>query len=64
MKVAILIMAHHQPSHLAKLIEALNCDWAYFFIHVDKKVDVAEFIKMAPKSSNIKFLDTAQRVKV
>lgn len=64
MKVAMLIIAHHQPSHLAKLIKALNCDWVHFFIHVDKKVDIAGFVKMVPKSSNINFLDTNQRVKV
>ncbi|OIP71812.1 MAG: hypothetical protein AUK48_12020 [Oscillatoriales cyanobacterium CG2_30_44_21] len=64
MKVAMLIMAHHQPSHLAKLIKALNCDWIHFFIHLDKKVDIDEFVKMAPKANNITFLDNNQRVKV
>ena len=64
MKVAILMMAHHQPSHLAKLIQALNCDWVHFFIHIDKKVDISEFVRLVPRSSNITFLDTNQRVKV
>lgn len=64
MKIAILIMAHHQPSHLAKLIQSLNCDWVHFFIHVDKKADILEFTRLVPKSSNIIFLDTSQRVKV
>jgi hypothetical protein len=57
MKVAFLIMVHHQPSHLSRLIQSLNCDWAYFFIHVDKKVDIGEFIRLAPNYPNVYFLN-------
>jgi len=64
MKVAFLIMTHHQPSHLANLIEDLNCDWIHFFIHVDKKVDVTEFLRLIPRYANTTFLKNSQRIKV
>ena len=56
MKMAILIMAHHQPAHLAKLVQILNCDWTRI-LHIDRKVDIAEFIRLAPKHKNINYLD-------
>jgi len=64
MKVAFLIMAHHQLGHLANLIEALNCDWIHFFIHVDKKVDITEFLRLIPRYANIIFLKNSQRIQV
>ena len=64
MKMAILIMAHHQPAHLAKLVQMLSCDWTRIFIHIDRKVDIAEFIRLAPKHKNIRFLNINQRIRV
>lgn len=37
MKIAYLIVAHHQFNHLQRLIDGLNHDGARFFIHVDLK---------------------------
>lgn len=64
MNIAYLILAHHQPSHLARLIKALNCDGAYFFVHVDLKTDISPFKVLVPASKNIIFLENATRVKV
>jgi hypothetical protein len=41
--VAFLVLAHDQPAHLARLIEALAGGATRFFVHVDAKVDVAPF---------------------
>lgn len=43
MNIAYLILAHHQPAHLRRLLAALDTDNAYFFVHVDAKVDSAPF---------------------
>ncbi len=63
MKIAILILAHNQPQHLAKLVEYLSCDWTQIFIHIDKKVDIADFQKSINKNRPI-FLDSEQRIRV
>ncbi|WP_390904328.1 beta-1,6-N-acetylglucosaminyltransferase [Thermocoleostomius sinensis] len=64
MKIAYLILAHHQPFHLARLIKTLDCDEAYFFIHVDSKVDVSPFKVLVSKTSKTIFLENVDRVKV
>jgi hypothetical protein len=64
MKAAILIMAHDQPVHLAKLVESLSCDWTRIFIHIDRKVDAAEFKKCIPEHKNIIILDDKYRIRV
>jgi len=63
-RVAYLIIAHHQPSHLAKLINALNCEWAYFFIHIDKKANLEDFKKIVHVNENVIFLEDEQRIKI
>ena len=63
-KTAYLILAHHQPAHLAKLLKAISCDWAYVFIHIDAKADILQFKKLIPEDKNITFLKENQRIKV
>ena len=43
MKIAYLILAYNQPTHLARLVNALNSNNIYFFIHVDKKSNIEDF---------------------
>lgn len=64
MNIAYLILAHHQPAHLARLIKALIGDGAYFLVHVDLKTDISPFKELVPASRNIIFLQDAARVKV
>jgi Core-2/I-Branching enzyme len=63
-KTAYLILAHHQPAHLAKLVKSIRCDWAYIFIHVDAKFDMLQFKQLIFEDRNIIFLKENQRVKV
>jgi len=56
MRTAYLILAHHQPAHLAKIINAINCDWATIFVHVDFKVDILPFKVLIHEDKNIFFL--------
>lgn len=43
MKIAYLILAHHQPEQMVRLINALNSTRVSFFIHVDLKFDISLF---------------------
>ncbi|HRW98594.1 MAG TPA: beta-1,6-N-acetylglucosaminyltransferase [Cyclobacteriaceae bacterium] len=64
MKTAFLIAAHNQPSHLAWMVERLKCDWAYIFIHIDKKSDISRFSRLIPETKRIRFLRNNERIKV
>jgi hypothetical protein len=46
MKIAYLILAHANPNHLKKLINILSCDDCSFYLHIDKKSDIDEFLSI------------------
>lgn len=46
MKIAYLIAAHNNPVHLSRLISALSSESASFIIHVDKKSNIDDFLKL------------------
>jgi len=64
MQAAILILAHDQPGHLARLVNRLDCDWARIFIHVDARADLPAFKKLIPAQKNIVILEDAHRTAV
>ncbi len=43
-QIAYLIIAHNQPQHLSRMVNALNHNNAHFFIHIDGKSDISEFL--------------------
>lgn len=63
MNVAFLLMAHEQHSHLARLIRSLDGDWASFFVHIDRKSDLAPFEVTIPDQPNVVLLDGEKRVR-
>ena len=60
MKIAYLILAHKNPRLLKKTVEALSCDDCAFFIHIDKKSNIADFSEI--RGENVFF--SAKRVPV
>jgi hypothetical protein len=64
LKTAFLILSHHQPIQLARLVESLECDWGRIFIHVDKKADIKAFQEKVSKRGQICFLDDRSRVDI
>lgn len=64
MKIAFLILAHDQPSHLAKLVNALTADCSRIFIHIDKKADIREFKKFVPEHTHPIYLGHCDRIDV
>lgn len=53
MKIAYLILAHHQPSHLGRLVSALSPPSHHCFVHVDAKSDISEFCETARGSATL-----------
>jgi hypothetical protein len=50
MKVAYLVLAHKNSRVLKRAIGALSSDECAFFIHIDKKSDIAEFSEIRGKN--------------
>jgi len=49
-------MAHNQPEHLQRMVNALDCEGAAFYIHIDKKSDAAPFHALLGDKENVRFL--------
>lgn len=64
MKVAYLIIAHNQPALLGRLVAALDCEWASFFLHVDLKSDIYPFRQAVATAANRVFLTGQDRIAV
>lgn len=57
MHLAYIILAHKNPEQLFRLVSRLNHPDDYFFIHIDKKVDIKPFHVVFENSGfNIKFI--------
>lgn len=56
-KIAYLILAHHQPGHLAKLVGALDHADCMFFIHIDLKAEERRFRDSLEERSNLVFIE-------
>lgn len=54
---AYLIMAHSDPEHLSKLVEAIDDYRNDIFIHLDKKSDISKFLHIKAKKSKLKFIE-------
>lgn len=63
LKVVFLILAHHQPEHLGRLVSALNDPRHHFFIHIDAGTDSAPFMAaIRSEHENVHFLEDTCRL--
>jgi hypothetical protein len=53
MNIAYLIIAHNNPKHLQRLISALSSESSAFFIHIDRKSNMDDFLRIRGK--NVQF---------
>ena len=58
MKQAFLITAYNKFSHLEKLIEALDCSDAWFYVYIDAKVEIPESLVRMKTVNPIEVLHT------
>ncbi|HYO21995.1 MAG TPA: beta-1,6-N-acetylglucosaminyltransferase [Flavisolibacter sp.] len=57
MEKAYLIMAHKDPHQVYRLVSRLNDGSSEFFIHIDKKVDIAQFHLLNDLGDILQFTD-------
>ena len=62
MKIAYLLLVHNQPEHLVRLIRALDMPCVHFFIHVDGKADISDFMKNIKEAPNVHYIKNRKRV--
>ncbi|MCL1868326.1 MAG: beta-1,6-N-acetylglucosaminyltransferase [Paludibacter sp.] len=51
-----IVLAHKTPEQLKRLIDKINDENSFFFIHIDKKSDIEPFTKII-HGENIKFIE-------
>jgi len=56
MEKSYIILVHENPQQLLRLIKALDDNKSYFYIHVDKKVDIQDFKKFISDNKNVIFV--------
>lgn len=61
-KTAFLVMAHHRPEALARLIDRLTHPASIFFIHIEKRADIAEFRQALAGREAVRFVPEEMRV--
>jgi hypothetical protein len=59
MKIAYLLLAHHHPLHLTRLISALETEHADIFLHIDKK---SQDMICPPLKNNITLIKNTVKV--
>lgn len=64
MNHAFLIMTYNFPEQLGEVVNLLMSENHYFFIHVDKKSDMAPFIKVVKGVEHIIFISENERIPV
>jgi hypothetical protein len=60
MKIAHLILTHKNPGQLERLLKALRHEASDIFLHVDRKVDIRPFMRLA--GENVHFIRKRARV--
>jgi len=61
MKIAHLILTHKNPAQLERLLRAMEHPAFHFYIHIDRKTDIAPFLYLA-SNRNVHFI--RQRTKI
>ena len=56
MSLAYLVLAHNTPSHFQRLVRALDSSRCHFFVHVDRKSNLAPF-RAGVSGNTVTFLE-------
>ncbi len=60
--LAYMISAYTEPESLVALVNALDSDKVDFYIHIDKKVEIAPFYKFLKNRTNVFFTKYREKV--
>lgn len=56
-KIAYLVLAHHHPLQLSRMVARLDCEAVEFFIHIDKKSHITPFKTALEAYDRVTFLE-------
>src|ERR1700728_2180849 len=59
--INFILLVHKDPDQVRRLVDRLSSDESYFYIHVDKDVDISLFKKELEGLENVYFLENEQR---
>ena len=62
MVINYIILAHQNPAQLERLVDRLYDKDTYFFIHIDRQVDITEFEKNLKDKKQVYFLPNEKRI--
>lgn len=62
MQISYIILAYNHPKQVERLVRRLSYDDVAFYIHIDKKSDVAGFVDALVNLPHVTFIDDADRV--
>lgn len=57
MKIGYLILAHKNPTQLCRLVDRINIEGSVIYIHIDKKVDISDFINTIKDKEKVHFVN-------
>jgi hypothetical protein len=57
MEMIYLILAHKKPEQLLRLVNSLDSEKSYFYLHIDLKTDIAPFLSIL-KKPNVHFIES------
>lgn len=58
--IAYLLLAHQSPQQVLRLVNRLDGDGVYFFLHIDAKVDQQPFEQLFQNRSNVNFIEARE----
>lgn len=61
MEINYIILAHKNPGQIQRLIDSLNTPNCYFYIHIDKGIDIIPFLDTISNKKNIFFISNNLR---
>lgn len=59
--IAFIITAYKLPKHIDRMISLMNHEDFYFFIHLDKKIDIKDFAFLAQRK-NVSFIKKRSKI--
>lgn len=61
MELSYIILAHKNPAQLKRLVQRLYEKWTFFYIHIDRNINIYPFIKALSGLNNVEFLRDKER---
>lgn len=61
MEINYIILVHKNPEQVQRLIDSLNTPTSYFYIHIDKGIDITPFLATISNKKNIFFISNKLR---